>query len=232
MMSELDHIKELLRSCSKDQRREIFHYLRPEFAIHPIEEELNIQAEVILEAIHRAGDLTLRGIRGVIAQTAFEIYVVNELEGWVNEPVEGDPPYDFLIRDALSSVRIQVKMQRREKGRPKIRMGSKKEASSSLYVVETQRTRTGTSRTTGEKTRPYRFGEFDIIAVSMQASTNNWRDFMYSVGRWLLPHKDNEKWLATFQPVAAHPNDDWTDDLRVCIEWLRSGEEKKIKSWS
>ena len=32
---------------------------------------------------------------------------------------------------------------------------------------------------TGLATRPYRFGEFDILAVSMHPSTNDWNRFMY-----------------------------------------------------
>lgn len=39
-----------------------------------------------------------------------------------------------------------------------------------VFMTETQKTRTGTD---GEEnqTRPYRYGEFDILAVSMQPST-------------------------------------------------------------
>lgn len=41
-----------------------------------------------------------------------------------------------------------------------------------MYVVETPRTRGGKDLTSGEDTRPYRYGEFDILAVSMHPSTN------------------------------------------------------------
>ena len=56
-MNEVEQIKHLLSRCTQDQRRELFRYLREEFPIHPIEARLNTQAEVILEAIARAGDL-------------------------------------------------------------------------------------------------------------------------------------------------------------------------------
>src|SRR5208283_5137644 len=102
-MTPIEQIKELLSRCSVAQRREIFEYLRAEFPIHPIEEKLYAQAEIILEAIDRASDLTLRGIRGVIAEASFEINVVNKLVGWENITPEGDLPYDFLLKDAVGS---------------------------------------------------------------------------------------------------------------------------------
>ena len=84
---------------TESQRREIFGYLRREFPIHPLEAKLNTRAEVILEAIDRASDLTLRGIRGVIAEAAFKQNVVASLHGWRNETLEGDLSYDFLLKD-------------------------------------------------------------------------------------------------------------------------------------
>ncbi len=100
--------------------------------------------------------------------------------------------------------------------------------SSEMYFVETQRTRCVNNPVTGEDTRPYRFGEFDLLAVAMQPSTNEWNTFMYSVANWLLPRPNDETRLLKFQPVAIQPNDDWTDDLKECVKWLRSGIEKRI----
>ena len=70
-MTKTDEIKRLLDACSEKERLEIFKYLRRTIPIHAIEGKLNTQAEVILEAIDRASDLTLRGIRGIIAEAAF-----------------------------------------------------------------------------------------------------------------------------------------------------------------
>ena len=56
--------------------------------------------------------MTLRGIRGVIAEASFEINVVRKLVGWENITPAGDFPYDFLLKDSHGSVRVQVKMQR------------------------------------------------------------------------------------------------------------------------
>lgn len=117
-MTDIEQIKRLLSLCSSAQRQEILRYLREEFPIHPLEVELNAEAEIILEAIHRSGGLTLRMIRGVIAEAAFEIEVVRQLEGWRNITPPGDLPYDFLLDDGQGAVRVQVKLQRSLAHRP------------------------------------------------------------------------------------------------------------------
>jgi hypothetical protein len=140
-------------------------------------------------------------------------------------------------------VRIQVKLQRSEKGSPKL-FHPKHYEEGSLYVVEVQKTRTGTvdikqalpdsketltvTKSTKEDTRPYRFGQFDILAVSMHPSTGNWKDFRYTVGDWLLPRTEETSKIAVLQPVAMVPNDVWTNDLLTCLNWLRQGEKKIV----
>src|SRR5262249_9756063 len=110
------------------------------------------KAEIILEAIHRAHPITLRMIRGVIAEAAFRVEVVERLKGWREIPLSGHPAYDFSLRDRKGDVRVQVKLQRSEKGRPK-------RTKAGMYLVETQKTRGGTEKKTGGATRPYRFGD-------------------------------------------------------------------------
>ena len=173
-MTKKDDILDLLEQCSVEERREVFGYLRKEFPIHSLEADLNTQAEVILEAMARSSDLTMRGIRGIIAEAAFLVDVLQKLGGWRTVEIVGDAAYDFLIEDTVGLVSIQVKMQRRQKGVPLVRGGK--------FVVETQRTRTGRDPA-GGATRPYRFGEFDILAVSLHPSTNDWTTFAYTVGR-------------------------------------------------
>jgi hypothetical protein len=111
-MTETEHIKRLLRECTPAQRQEILGYLRAEFPIHPLEAQLNTKAEVILEAIRRGGVLTLRMIRGVIAEAAFGVDVVKNLSGWADMTPPGDLPYDCLLEDGAGAVRVQVKLQR------------------------------------------------------------------------------------------------------------------------
>jgi hypothetical protein len=229
-VADVETIKRLLDSLTDDQCREVFQYLRARVPIHPIEAKLNTQAEVILEAIDRASDLTLRGVRGIIAEAAFAVGVVSELEGWRELELTSDMPYDFLLEDDVGQVRVQVKMQRRVGGRPMKANEASKGLSAGMFVVETQRTRGGVDRATGEDTRPYRFGEFDIIAVSMHPSTNDWDSFMYTVGDWLLPRSDNPTRLMKFQPVAPKANEDWANDFLNCVSWFRSGVKKRIRA--
>jgi hypothetical protein len=224
----MDQIKQLLEACTEAQRREVFNYLRKEFQIHPLETKLNTQAEVILEAIDRASDLTLRGIRGVIAEAAFKLNVVASLRDWRNDTLGDDFPYDFRLRDSTGTVRVQVKMQRLKGHRPMMANKGYAFLPDNMYVVETQRTRGGTDPRTHEQTRPYRFGEFDILAVSMHPSTNDWSAFMYTVSNWLVPRPENAKLILKFQPVAKVPNETWTNDFSQCVKWFRSGQEKQI----
>lgn len=227
-MSEVEEIRELLSKCTPEQRQEVFELLRRDFRIHPLEEKLNVRAEVILEAIDRASDLTLRGIRGIIAEAFFDQEVVPSLTGWTSLPLEGDFPYDFLLQDVVGEVRVQVKMQRLKDHRPMMASEGYRRLPSDMYAVETQRTRGGRDPQTNEDTRPYRFGEFDILAVSMHPSTNDWSRFLYTVCNWLLPRLEDERLILKFQPVAKTPTETWTDDFRTAAEWLRSGAERKI----
>ena len=57
----IEKIRALLAKCSADERRQIFDELRATIPIHSFETRMNAKAEVILEALDRAGDLTLRG---------------------------------------------------------------------------------------------------------------------------------------------------------------------------
>ena len=214
-----EQLIQFLKDLTSEERLELFKLLRKEIPIHALETKLNTQAEVILEAMARSSDLTLRGIRGIIAEAAFLVEVLQKLDGWKVGNIAGNTAYDFLIEDTIGRITIQVKMQRREKGVPLIR--EKK------FVVETQKTRRGKDAA-GEDTRPYRFGEFDILAVSLHPATNNWARFAYTVGTWLRPRAHSPHLLEVLQPVAWTPNDDWTDNLETCIGWFRAGIRKTI----
>lgn len=98
-----------------------------------------------------------------------------------------------------------------------------------MWVVETQKTRGGKDRK-GKNTRPYRFGEFDIIAVCLHPSTDDWGTFCYTVANWLVPDPLDAGQIFKFQPIARAVNDDWTDCLETCVEWLKSGRVKTIST--
>jgi hypothetical protein len=228
-MSLTEQIKALLERCSPAERREILHYLRQEFPIHPLEATLYTEAEVILEAIQRAGGLTLRMMRGVIAEAAFGVEVVERLQGWRNTTPTGDLAYDFRLEDKVGEVKIQVKLQRSRAGRPMWAQEANRSFPADMYVVETQKTRAGTARKTRGSTRPYRFGEFDILAVAMQPSTNRWDSFLYTLGNWLIPRPGDPSEMLKFQPVALTPNEDWTDRFETAVRWFRAATKKTIR---
>lgn len=231
MDKQVEEILNLLYKCTSRQRETIFRELRKEFNIHPLEAKLVTQAEIILEAINKDDTgLTFRMMKGVIAEAAFEIEVVSKLTSWINITPEGDLPYDYLLKDSVGSVSVQVKLQRSKQFKPMLANEAYRRFSSSLFVAETQKTRGGIDATTNESTRPYKYGEFDILAVSMQPSTGSWSSFMYTVSNWLIPIEQDKAKMLKFQPVSPFVNDDWTDDFDICVNWLRQKTKKTIRS--
>ena len=210
-----DRIAALLDDATPETRRLVFDRVRGLLPPHPLEAALGVRAEAVLDALHRAKDLTLRMFRGVLAEAAFGTEVVARLPGWTAEVVTGDPPYDWLLADAAGPVRVQVKLQRSAKGQP-LRWSS-----TDLYVVETQRTRGG--RRGGKSTRPYTAADFDVLAVALQPSCGRWDAFRYTPATWLLREPGDPALLRKLQPVAAEPNADWTDDFPTAVGLHRSG---------
>jgi hypothetical protein len=231
-MSDIENLMRMLNRCEPSQREEVFQQLRQEFSIHPLEQKLHAKAEIILEAIHRAGGLTLRMIRGVIAEAAFDVEVVERLNNWKKIPLSGDLAYDFLVKDRKGQIRVQVKLQRSKMGDPWPANKARKAFRSlpnDMYVVETQKTRGGKKKKTGAATRPYRFDEFDLLAVAMYPLTSRWDTFMYTVADWLMPDLKDPAEIFKYQPVASKANEDWTDSFQTAVDWLRSGDKKTIR---
>src|SRR5271156_6465795 len=84
------------------------------------------------------------------------------------------------------------------------------------YVVEVQRTRTG--ERDGVSTRPYRFGEFDLLAVCMWASTGDWHSFLYVSAGSLLADDRDKKVIKTFQPIPNYENSGRRDANIACTD--------------
>lgn len=231
MSQATEQIKQLLEQCSEAERRAVLNYLRARLPQHPLEREWGLSADVILSAIARSSDLTLRGVRGVIAEAVFEAEVLPSLENWQPQPLVGDFSYDFLIAKQEmpdTKVRIQVKLQRSKDHRPMLARQGNKLFPEGMYTVEVQKTRGGIDPTTRESTRPYHFGEFDILAVNMHPSTQNWSRFMFTVSNWLVARPEALDLIAKFQPVPQAPTEFWTDRLETCIGWFLSGEKKRL----
>jgi hypothetical protein len=220
-------IRALLAQCSTEEQEAIFRELRARFAIHQFEALIGAPAEMILEAVHRAPELTRRMLRGVIADAAFRQFVVAKLleAGWRDVTPEGNFAYDYKLADGRGEVTVQVKLQRSEKGVPVVKSGKRFGLLGEVHMVETQKTRTGTDGKEN-KTRPYRYGEFDVLAVSMQPSSATWDRYMYTLARWLIPGRNSGE-VATLQPVSMSPGDFWTDDFVQAVEWLRTDDAGK-----
>ena len=224
-MSELTaEISRLIDGSSEEERRLILQYLRERLPLHPLEQSWGTTAEAILTAIARSSDLTQRGIRGILAEATFEKSILPQVEagGWKAATILGDQAYDFLLANDATEVRIQVKLQRRQLGVPKEYSARSRSLlkcpTGTMYVVEVQKTRSGEKN--GLKTRPYRFGEFDILAVNLHPSTGDWKRFIYTVGTWLLPRAADPELIEIFQPVPDRADDYWTADLNQCIDWF------------
>ena len=231
MSTSLETVKRFVAECSAEERQALKMYLR-EWAPHPLENDWGIDADTILTAIRRSSDLTKRGVRGIIAEAVFETSVLPTMRerGWKPViPGIGDLPYDAHLERGGVSARIQIKLQRLEKGVPKL-FYPKVYPPGTLYVVEVQKTRGGEKTVEGQAvpTRPYRFGEFDILAVNMHPSSRDWRSFRYTLGSWLLPRQDDAKLVEIMQPVAAVPDEVWTADLGVCLGWLETGVKRSV----
>jgi hypothetical protein len=246
MKDETERFSDVLEQFSADERRLLKAHLQA-LLPHPLEVEWGVAGDTILSAIRRSSDLTKRGVRGIIAEAVFESSVLPVLEakGWSAVVIPADLSYDVKISRAEKSVTIQIKLQRLEKGVPKLYY-PKHYGQETLYVVEVQKTRSGqkasaaldgsdrqvakSPRSSKIQTRPYHFGDFDILAVSMHPSTGNWNDFRYTVGSWLLPRRSrkSEHLIEVFQPVAATANALWTDDLETCLEWLEQGVKRQV----
>jgi hypothetical protein len=209
-MNNFEELLVAVRACSPEQKQKIFSEIRGSILVHDLERSFNVRAEVILEAISRSNDLTQRGVRGLIAEMAFVLDVIPTIEGWESDPPIGDLSYDACLTKDNRRVRIQVKMQRKKKGIAWLRKGS--------HVVEVQRTRTGKGKD-GTATRPYRFGEFDLLAVCMQASTGDWHSFMYVPSSALTAKSSSKDEIETFQTIPAFgDNGIWTSDPVTALD--------------
>lgn len=230
-MPDLKSVLQLIDQLPDAEKRSVLRHIRRSVPLHPMEERLKASAETILEAISRSSDLTIRGIEGIIAEATFALEVLPELTNWRELPIMGHQPYDFLLTDGSDdqAVRLQVKMQRRREHRPLManEVEKRRRWRSDYFVVEVQRTRGGED-SSGAQTRPYRFNEFDLLAVSLGPSRGRWREFMYAPSRWLIPDPSDGSLILKYQPVPPLRNADWTNDFAEAVAWFRSGGSRMI----
>ncbi len=211
-------LRALISEMSSEERQQALRVLREDHGtyLHPIESAWGTSAEAILEAIYASPDLTQRGVRGVLAEAIFRTRVVPAMPNWTSKEFHGERAYDLLLAHTSAEappLRVQVKNQRRERMSPKIDIKLSREQGFPVYVVETQRTRTGKRTGPGGEeraTRPYGFDEFDILAVCLQASSGQWEDFIYCPTRLLIPRKGAPELLSVMQPIFIDGSYGWT----------------------
>lgn len=221
-VDQFEQVKSAVDALPEESQRLMLAWLRSRYPVHALEQQFGTTAEVILEAISRSSDISQRGVLGLIAEASFQLNVIDKLEGWTDAPPDSEQAFDFRIRRGTEEIRIQVKRQRLESLAPM------RYRRSDFYVAETQRSRSGTNRATGQATRPYRFGDFDILAVSMQPVTRDWASFRFTPQRWLIPRGSDANLLQVYQPVSLTPNEDWSDNLSQAIDWHRSNLQRRI----
>ena len=211
---KLPEILKAIASLPEKDRSEIYTELKKQFQ-HPLEKNWGLEAHAIMEAIARSSDLTQRGVRGVIAESVFVLQVLPEaLAGSDWKPIAdtsiADTPFDAVVENVKTgkNIRIQVKNQRREAGEPK--------ELKDCWVVEVQKTRSGEKN--GEKTRPYRFVDFDLIAVCMYPSSGEWTRFCYAPVKSLKSRKENSDLIEIMQLIPKSlGGQGWTKDLSAAL---------------
>ena len=180
---------------------------------HKIEEEFNISANKILDAILYSADIIKRGLKGIIAEQIFyETFLAELPSPWL--VVEKDAKAgDFVIQNSKTKkiIRIQIKMQRRAKGEPLLSdtIAKLRKLFNNCWVVEVQKTRSGTD-SEGKPTRRYKDSDFDILAVSLYASSGDWTMFRFIETKDLL---SKEGVLEIYQAVPKSENEIWSNDL-------------------
>ncbi len=136
----------------------------------------------------------------------------------------------FCASQEGKELRIQVKLQRKEAGGADEFSERKRtalhKALDQLFCVEVRKTRSG--ETKGKATRPSHFGDFDILAVNLHPSTDDWRRFIFTPGKWLLPREKDPELIEIFQPVPQAPDSYWTDDLETCVKWYQDDNPRTL----
>lgn len=223
-MNTQETLTSILSRLDDQEQVQLLGILRQKFPIHQLETDWNIPAEFILQAIAESQDITKRGVRSIIAELCFNTYILGPMADnyWTHIRQVGDLPYDALIEHpTIGRIKIQTKNQRLVKGVPLLANGPMVKNNPEVegwYVCETQKTRTGKDKNQLD-TRPYRFGEFDILSVCLHPSTGDWTKFIFSPAHTLIPKKGSPELIATFQPLPPTRQGNWTDSLEEAIEW-------------
>ncbi len=217
MRNSVKPLKRLINECSDTSRR-----------------EWTDEARTILEAVRGTRRPTKWKVRRTIAEAILKKIVVPSLadSGWQLSTAQADGPgCDVLLERDVAVARIEIVLLQPVTAR--FKRIYREQQSDGEYVLEMQRKAPQTAVKVAAKARSrqtasvsaamgrcYRFGEFDILAVNTHAVGRIWTDFRYTLSTSLLPHSADPSHINPVQSVPLRPDDIWTDDLGVCLEWF------------
>lgn len=177
--------------------------------------QLHVKPEILLDALNFANEFTFRNLRGLIS----EYYLRQRLikNGFVLLPTEQNDPFDFKIEKNNKIFTIQLKLQRQSAGQPIFTQDISKKLPAGFYVSEIQRCRNGFDRK-GFSTRPYKFTDFDILAVCLEPVTKDWHDFTFCLTSNLLADPKHPSNIFKYQAIEL--NQCWNREIEECIKLI------------
>lgn len=171
---------------------------------HPLEVKYDLTAQELLDAIDRRFRLKV-ALEGAVAEVHFERKLkVAVKEGWLadyeSHDVDGMHDFTFITLKG-TKVRVEVKT---------VRKGSN-------LQVELQKTRAAKG---DPSSRYYDLEHFDVVAVCMGRSTEDWSQFMYTIASRLPSHKDYVGKLRVMHPIENPEGEPirWFSKLRDLID--------------
>lgn len=189
-------------------------------------------AETILAAISNSHP-TRRGVQAGIAAAFFENIVLNDVvrDGWICQTAPArKTALSFIVGNNGRTARILIATLQLEGGRPKRAQSHGEQGPVYLARLpeKTARRREnhrgsrielGSPQREGVSTRTYSFGDFDVLAVSIQPLTRGWSDFRYSLARTLTASREHATLIARTQEVPTTRSRFWTSHLSACLDW-------------
>jgi hypothetical protein len=218
MGNSANSLKKLIDECSDTNRH-----------------EWTDEARTILEAVRRTSRPTKWKVRRAIAQAIVKKIVVPSIvdSGWKLRTAQTHTSSSgvALEREGLLA-RVEILLL--QPATAKFRRIYRVQHSESAYALEMQKRQIqtkaanaiafgharGTAKTDYAGERSYSFSEFDILAVNIHAVTRQWPDFRYTLSAWLRPLPSHQSLINIVQLVSLRPNDVWTDDLGICLDWF------------
>ena len=199
---------------------------------HPLEDEFRSIAEHILDAI-LAGNRAKVDVKGKLAELYLNHALIDLKKRGLIEDFrwhDEDSDVDFSVNIDGVLVRIECKNIRslkkeRPKKPPKPGRKPREPRAKKPQPVEVELQKTRNSKD-GKKTRGYKRGYFDVLAVSLFNRVGEWR-YLYIEELDLAERPGEPEFLKIYQPVPVQPEGRWSDDL---LATLKAAAGRKAKA--